>query len=190
MKQVSGFRSCLSTRFHNYGDVFRDGDPCPISEIRRHIWPQRQKDTETKHVAPDAAPRSSGRGVATAKTNDHWAVARSVVCGLRASRLGLRCRPTASSASVSQCLRGLSKSIRRRHYEMLYLASAAERPPPSMACSTSDATRRCRTTAGLAARRESPFAYAAAAGPAMRRFRPDPRAPRYGAGTRPAAAWR
>ena len=41
---------------------------------------------------------------------------------LRASRLGLRCRPTASSAfSVSQCLCGLSKSIRQHHYEMLYL---------------------------------------------------------------------
>src|SRR5207249_2241996 len=63
-------------------------------------------------------------------------------------------------------------------------------PEASMASSTSDATRRCRTTGGLAVRRESPLAYAAASGPAMRRFRPDPRAARYAAGTRPAAAWR
>src|SRR5439155_13188552 len=49
------------------------------------------------------------------------AVARSFVCGLRASRLGLRGRPTASSASVSQSLRGLSKSVRRRNYEIAVL---------------------------------------------------------------------
>src|SRR5207247_5696519 len=44
-----GFR--LSNRFHNYSDVFRDGDRCPGSEIRRHVRPRRHKDTEKKHVA-------------------------------------------------------------------------------------------------------------------------------------------
>src|SRR5439155_16396710 len=34
---------------------------------------------------------------------------------------GVRCRPRASSVSVSQSLRGLSKSIRRRKHETLYL---------------------------------------------------------------------
>src|SRR5712691_12505401 len=88
------------------------------------MWPQRRhKDTEKKHVPPDAAPRSGGEACQP-QTNDHWTVARSFVCGLRASRLGLRCRPTASSAfSVSQCLSGLSKSIRQRNYEMLYLVA-------------------------------------------------------------------
>ena len=164
----------------------------PFQKYDDILGHREHKDTEknTLHVARSTRRRRAAGEACQPQTNDHWTVARSFVCGLRASQRGLRCRPPASSASVSQCLRGLSKSIRRRHYEMWYLASAAERPPPSMASSTSDATRRCRTTAGLAARRESPLAYAAAAGPAMRRFRPDPRAARYAAGTRPAAAWR
>src|SRR5712691_1012443 len=119
-----GKTTLLSTRFHNYGDVFRDGDRCPISEIRRHIWPQRHKDTEknTLQVARSTRRRAAAGEACQPQTNDHWTMARSLVCGRRASRLGLRCRPPASSASVSQCLRGLSKSIRRRNYEILYLA--------------------------------------------------------------------
>ena len=72
----------------------------------QRIWPQRHKDTEKKHGAPDAAPRSGGRGVQTANE-------RPLDCGsvvrLRFARLTARpaCRPTASSASVSQCLCGL-----------------------------------------------------------------------------------
>src|SRR5712691_3016062 len=58
---VLGPSIVLSTRFHNSGDVFRDGDLDPISVIRRQIWPRRHKDTERKHGAPDAAPRSGGR---------------------------------------------------------------------------------------------------------------------------------
>src|SRR5712691_199772 len=117
-----GHDARLSTRFHNYGDVFRDGDRCPTSEIRRHIWPQRHKDTEknTLQVARSTRRRAAAGEACQPQTNDHWTVARSFVCGLRASRRGLRCRPPASSASVSQCLRGLSKSRRRRHYEILY----------------------------------------------------------------------
>src|SRR5712691_10151191 len=119
MKQVSGFRSRLSTRFHNYGDVFRDGDPCPISEIRRHIWPQRHKDTEKKHVAPDAAPRSGGRGVPTANERplDSGPVVRLRFARLTARPAVQADRVERLSVSVSQCLSGLSKSIRRRHYE-------------------------------------------------------------------------
>ncbi len=96
----------LSTRFHNYGDVFRDGDRCPISERRRHTWPQRHKDTEKNslHLARSTRRRAAAGEACQPQTNDHWTVARSFVCGLRASRLGLRCRPPASSASVSQCL--------------------------------------------------------------------------------------
>src|SRR5437867_7351425 len=53
------------TRFHNYGDVFRDGDRCLISEIRRHILAtetQRHREEHNSGSALDAAPRSGGRG--------------------------------------------------------------------------------------------------------------------------------
>src|SRR6266849_4714056 len=102
-----GRQNRLSTRFHNYGDVFRDGDRCPISEIRRHIWPQRHKNTEknTLQVARSTRRRAAAGEADKPQTNDHWTVARSFVCGLPASRLGLPCRPTVSSAfSVSLCL--------------------------------------------------------------------------------------
>src|SRR5437773_3688370 len=61
--------AALSTRFHNYGDVFPDGDRCPISEIRRHTWPQRTQRHREEHAAGsalDAAPPGGGRGVPTA----------------------------------------------------------------------------------------------------------------------------
>src|SRR5207247_2939072 len=79
--------------------------------------PKRHGEEPASCSAPDAAPRTAGEA-RKQQTNDNWAVARSFVCGLRASRGGLLCRPTASGASVSRCLRGLSKSIRRRNYEM------------------------------------------------------------------------
>src|SRR5436309_15933818 len=85
---------------------------------------REHKDTEknTLQVARSARRRAAAGEACQPQTNDHRTVAQSFVCGRRASRLGLRCRPPASSASVSQCLRGLSKSRRRRDYEMLYLA--------------------------------------------------------------------
>ena len=96
-------------------------------DILRH---REHKDTEknTLHVARSTRRRRAAGEACQPQTNDHWTVARSFVCGLRASRRGLRCRPPASSASVSQCLRGLSKSIRRRNYEILYLVRAGVLP--------------------------------------------------------------
>src|SRR5207247_8155205 len=50
-----------SSQRSSRGDVFRDGDPCPISEIRRHSWPQRDKDTEknTLQVARSTRRRAA-----------------------------------------------------------------------------------------------------------------------------------
>src|SRR6266852_4738803 len=95
-----GKTTLLSTRFHNYGDVFRDGDRCPISEIRRHTWPQRHKDTEknTLQLARSTRRRAAAGEACQPHTNDRWTAARSFVCGWRASRHGLRGRPPASSA--------------------------------------------------------------------------------------------
>src|SRR5207247_5675733 len=61
------------------------------------------KDTEknTLRVARSTRRRRAAGEACQPQTNDHWTVARSFVCGWRASRLGLRCRPSASSASVS-----------------------------------------------------------------------------------------
>src|SRR5437870_182947 len=85
---------------------------------------REHKDTEknTLKVARSTRRRAAAGEACQPQTNDHWTVARSFVCGLRASRRGLRCRPPASSASVSQCLRGSSKSMCRRNYEILYYA--------------------------------------------------------------------
>src|SRR5947199_8104785 len=82
---------------------------------------REHKDTEknTLPVARSTRRRAAAGEACQPQTNDHWTVARSFVCGRRASRRGLRRRPPASSASVSQCLRGLSKSRRRRNYGML-----------------------------------------------------------------------
>ena len=85
---------------------------------------REHKDTEknTLQAARSTRRRAAAGEACQQQTNDHWTVAQSFVCGLRASRLGLQCRPTASSAfSVSQCLSGLSKPIRQRNYELLYL---------------------------------------------------------------------
>src|SRR5439155_10482498 len=70
------------------------------------------REEQAAGSALDAAPPSGGRGVQTANERplDRGSVVR---LRLRASRLGPPCGPPASSASVSQCLRGLSKSIRR-----------------------------------------------------------------------------
>src|SRR2546427_1161399 len=91
---------------------------------------REHKDTEknTLQVARSTRCRRAAGEACQPQTNDHWTVARSFVCGLRASRLGLRGRPTASSAfSVSQCLRGFSQSIRglsktkrQRNFENFY----------------------------------------------------------------------
>jgi len=97
----------------------------PFQKYDDILGHREHKDTEknTLQVARSTRRRRAAGEACKRQTNDHWTVARSFVCGLRASRLGLRCRPPASSASVSQCLRGLSKSIRRRNCQMLYLAA-------------------------------------------------------------------
>src|SRR5947207_10633327 len=114
------------TRFHSYDDVFRDGDRCLISEIRRHILAtetQRHREEHASGSALDAAPRSGGRGVPTANERP---LDRGSVVRLRSAHLTARPAVQAArverllSVSVSQCLRGLSKSIRQRNYEMLY----------------------------------------------------------------------
>jgi len=58
---------------------------------------QRHREEHASGSALDAAPRSGGRGVQTANERplDRGSVVR---LRLRASRLGLRCRPPASSA--------------------------------------------------------------------------------------------
>src|SRR5213596_4260644 len=93
-------QSQLSTRFHNYSDVFRDGDRCPISETRRHTWPQRTQRHREVHAsgsALDAAPRSGGRGVPTA--NERPLDGGSVV-RLRSARL--TARPAVQAARVER----------------------------------------------------------------------------------------
>src|SRR5213592_1470053 len=82
--------AALVLRFDTYGDVFRDGDRCPISEIRRHTWPQRTQRHREEHAsgsALDAAPPSGGRGVQTA--NERPLDSGSVV-RLRFARLTAR----------------------------------------------------------------------------------------------------
>src|SRR5213079_1232414 len=102
------FVTAIGAPFQKYDDILRH---------REH------KDTEknTLHVARSTRRRRAAGEACQPQTNDHWTVARSFVCGRRASRRGLPCRPPASSAfSVSLCLSSLSKSIRQRNYEMLY----------------------------------------------------------------------
>src|SRR5712691_159622 len=111
MPNVGTRSSLLSAPFQKYDDIFGHRDT--KTQRRNTERPTRRRAAAVEACQP--------------QTNDHWTVARSFVCGLRASRLGLLCRPTASSASVSQCLCGLSKSIRRRKCEMLYLAAVG--PP-------------------------------------------------------------
>src|SRR5438093_2507285 len=84
-----GKTTLLSTRFHNYGDVFRDGDRRLISEIRPHIWPQRHKDTEknTLQVARSTRRRAAAGEACQPQTNDHWTVDRGSVGRLRSARL-------------------------------------------------------------------------------------------------------
>ena len=102
------FVTAIGAAFQKYDDI---------------LGHREHKDTEknTLQVARSTRRRAAAGEACQPQTNDQWTVARSFVCGRRASRRGLRCRPPASSASVSQCLRGLSKSIRRRNYEILYL---------------------------------------------------------------------
>jgi hypothetical protein len=101
---------CLSvgTRFHNYGDVFRDGDRYPISD-RRYLATetQRHREEHASSGAPDVAPRSGGRGVPPA--NERPVDSGSVV-RLRVARLTARPAVQADRVelSVSQCLCGLS----------------------------------------------------------------------------------
>src|SRR5437762_4913796 len=90
----------LSTRFHTYGDVFRDGDRCPISEIRRHTWPQRTQRHREEHAAGsalDAAPPSGGRGVPTANERP---LDRGSVVRVRSARL--TARPAVQAARVGR----------------------------------------------------------------------------------------
>src|SRR5437773_7112425 len=94
------FQHPVSTQFHNYGGVFRDGDRCPISEIRRHTSPQRTQRLREEHAsrsALDAAPPSGGRGVPTANERP---LDRGSVVRLRFARL--TARPAVQAARVER----------------------------------------------------------------------------------------
>src|SRR5213079_383489 len=97
----------------------------PFQKYDDILGHREHKDTEknTLQVARSTRRRAAAGEACQPQTNDHGP--SGSVVRLRFARLTARpaCRPTASSASVSQCLRGLSKSIRRRNYEILYLVS-------------------------------------------------------------------
>src|SRR5213079_531743 len=78
----------------------------PFQKYDDILGHREHKDTEknTLQVARSTRRRRAAGEACQPQTNDHWTVARSFVCGLRASRLGLRSRPPASSASVSPWL--------------------------------------------------------------------------------------
>src|SRR5439155_14091629 len=89
--------------FHNYADVFRDGDRCPKSEIRRLILAtektQRHREEHASGSALDAAPRSGGRGVPTANERP---LDRGSVVRLRSAHL--TARPAVQAARVERLL--------------------------------------------------------------------------------------
>src|SRR5207247_3250521 len=68
----------------------------PFQKHNDILGHREHKDTEknTLQVARSTRRRRAAGEACQPQTNDHWTVARSFVCGLRASRRGLRCRPT------------------------------------------------------------------------------------------------
>src|SRR5436309_15691569 len=104
-------RSCARRR-HTKAEysVFRDGDRCPISEIRRHIWPQRDTKTQRRtrfrsRARRGAAERRARRANRKRTTTGPW---RSVV-RLRSARL--TARPAVQAARVERLCVSVSPSL-------------------------------------------------------------------------------